>query len=122
MKFSLENPLQGHVVRGYEPGRILVDAAVYEQNLIVMADLLQPGWEPDTVADLAGRHITALAQHRPEIVIIGTGEKQVFPPRRLFVGLIDLQIGYEIMDTAAACRTYNILANEGRRVLGAFFV
>jgi uncharacterized protein len=122
MKFSLDPNPGGHRIQGYEPGRIRIDAAIYQRSLVVMADLLLPDWEPDRIQQLTARHVTELAQHQPELVLVGTGARQVFPEPRLFLSLMDLGIGYEIMDTAAACRTYNILAGEGRRVLGALFV
>lgn len=122
MKFALDANPAGHRVRGYEPGRIHIDAQVFTRSLIVMGELLEPEWEPGDIAELEPRHVAALAAHQPEVVILGTGTSQVFPPRRLFLSLIDRGIGYEVMDTAAACRTYNIVSAEGRRVLGALFV
>jgi uncharacterized protein len=122
MKFTLDANSGGHRILGYEPGRIRVDARTYSASVIVMADLLLPDWEPASIEQLTARHVTELTRHRPEVVIFGTGPRQVFPNRRLFLSLMDLGIGYEVMDTAAACRTYNILAGEGRRVLGALLV
>ena len=86
-----------------------------------MAEHLDTDWEPESIHHLAGRHVAALLSHGPEVVIVGTGEVQVFPDVQLFVALMDAGIGYEVMDTAAACRTYNVLYAEGRRVLAALF-
>ena len=60
-----------------------------------------------------------LTTHDPEIIIFGTGKEQVFPDPALFVPLMERGIGYEVMNTGAACRTYNILLSEERRVLAA---
>ena len=121
MKFSLETGGQGYGVRGYEPGRIMTDAGAYSTSLLLMADLLDAEWAPERIEELTGRHVAAIARHRPEVVILGTGARQIFPDLRVFVELMDAGIGFEVMDTAAACRTYTVLRSEGRRVLAALF-
>jgi uncharacterized protein len=121
MKFSLEQDAGGLRLRGYEPGRILTDNGAYTTSLLIMGELLDPGWAPQRVEDLAGGHVADLVRHRPEIVIVGTGVRQVFPDARVFVQLMDAGIGYEVMDTGAACRTYTVLRAEGRKVLAALF-
>jgi uncharacterized protein len=80
----------------------------------VMAD-----WPPQGIEDLAAEHLAALAELDPEVVILGTGEILQFPAPRVGAVLVERQIGLEIMDTAAACRTYNILVAEGRMVVAA---
>ena len=69
--------------------------------------------------DRGGRSIAAL---NPEVVLLGTGERQVFPPREALVALLQRRIGVEVMDNAAASRTYNLLASEGRRAVAAFML
>ena len=75
---------------------------------------VQHSFEPD--------HMAAIAELKPEIVLIGTGAKLTFPDRALLAPLYKAGIGVEIMDTPAACRTYNILLGEGRGVLAAVIV
>lgn len=122
MKFALESSGGALAIRGYEPGSIIIGPETYRSSLLVMADWVDSDWAPESVAELTAKHLTQLVDKRPEIVILGTGERQVFPAPRLFADLMDAGIGYEVMDTAAACRTYNILLAEGRAVLGALFL
>ena len=64
----------------------------------------------------------ALLELEPEVVLLGTGSRQVFPPREAQVALLRQRVGIEVMDNAAACRTYNLLAGEGRRVIAAIIL
>jgi len=66
--------------------------------------------------------VDAIAALNPEVVLLGTGARQVFPPREAQVALLRRRIGVEVMDNAAACRTYNLLAGEGRRVVAAIIL
>lgn len=122
MKFALDRGDGGYTVTGYEPGKIRIGERTFEQSLLVMADRLQTDWGPTDASQLTGRDMRTIAAMKPGVVILGTGERQVFPDPRIFVPLMDLGIGYEVMDTAAACRTYNVLLSEGRKVLGAFLL
>jgi uncharacterized protein len=76
-------------------------------------------WNVENFAALSAAHFEALAAEAPEIVLLGTGSKQRFPHPRITGALMHARIGLEVMDTLAACRTYNILMSEGRRVLAA---
>jgi uncharacterized protein len=67
-------------------------------------------------------HIESLLALAPELVLIGTGQKQKFPGASILQPLIHAQIGYEIMDTGAACRTYNVLAGEGRKIVAGLIL
>lgn len=102
------------------------DGAVVQVNetrhpapLIVMAHQLIDSWQPASFDALTSEHFAALAQLGVEIVLFGTGAKQRFPHPRLTRALIEKHIGIEVMDTGAACRTYNILVSEGRSVAAA---
>lgn len=122
MKIALDDIDESLVIRGYGPGEIAVGRRRYSTSLLVTPGGVVADWGPQTVADITARHLFAVLDHQPEVLILGTGERQDFPPRRLFVDLIDAGVGYEVMDTAAACRTYNILLAEGRRVVAALLV
>jgi uncharacterized protein len=100
---------------------VSVNGTQYTHSVRVTPERVMP-W---TVADpsrLAAADIEALLQHDPEIALLGTGPKMGFPTAQALRPLIDAKIGYEIMDTAAACRTYAILMAEERRVLAALIV
>ena len=102
------------------------DGAVVQVNetrhaapLIVLGHQLIDSWQPASFEAMTDEHFAALADLGAEIVLLGTGPKQRFPHPRLTRPLIEKRIGLEVMDTAAACRTYNILVSEGRSVAAA---
>jgi uncharacterized protein len=79
-------------------------------------------WEAPSFAGLKPSHFAQIAELKPELVIIGTGLRQRFPRPDLLKALINAKIGFEIMDTQAACRTYNILVGEGRQAMAALLL
>ena len=119
MKFSQESLDQGYVITAYEAGSIKVRETDYETALLLMPEKLIGPWSVADINALTTDKVAELVTHDPEIVIIGTGEKQVFPDPQLFMPLMQSGIGYEVMSTGAACRTYNILLAEDRQVLAA---
>jgi uncharacterized protein len=122
MKLHLADTRNRYSFTGYGAGYLSVNGARYEQALIVTPD--QPP-EPWPVPDFAGLTAAAtglLLHGGPEIVILGTGPAQRFADPALIRPLIDAGIGLEMMSTPAACRTYNILMGEGRRVIAAMFL
>ncbi len=121
MKFILDEPGGGHVIQHYAAGEITVNGVVYRENLLVMPDRVIPRWRPVDFSDLVTEDFVQLAELTPEIVILGTGSKQRFPKPGLTYPLMQEHIGFEVMDTAAACRTFNILMSEGRQVAAALF-
>jgi uncharacterized protein len=106
----------------YGPGYVAVNGVRYESSLVVMPDKIVDGWNVRNFESLAPQHIEALALLKPELVLIGTGEDLRFPAARLLASLAGARIGAEVMDTRAACRTYNILAEEGRHVAAALII
>lgn len=138
MKFSLDTA-QGYSIRAYSHGEVKVivppEAAspdsespvearleVLTQSLIIAPGSLIRDWPPQTFAELQQEHFTTVAELEPEVVLLGSGPTQRFLSPELARPLITLGIGVECMTTAAACRTYNILAGEGRRVVAALLV
>jgi uncharacterized protein len=103
---------------GYGTGFVLVNDARHEGNLIVMPEVLLP-WEATSFADLKAEHFDRIAALQPEVVLLGTGDKLRFPHPRVTRSLAAARIGIEIMDIQAACRTYNILMAEERKVAAA---
>jgi len=99
-----------------------VHIEILSQSAVVMPGKLIKEWSVEEVAALTQKHIQQLVALEPELVLIGTGEKLVWPSRALMAPLVDANIGYEIMDSAAACRTYNILSHEGRGVAAALMM
>jgi len=116
MNFAEADPGEGHFIQGYERGRILIDGRGYGESLILSPARVIPGWGPVSAADLREEYLVPLIALEPQLVVIGTGERQVFPDPRLWSALWERGVGVEIMSTGAACRTYNILMSDGRRV------
>ncbi len=89
---------------------------------MVSADCVDPGWFEGPLESLTEAHMARLADARPEIVLLGSGAAFRFPPPAVLAPLYRAGIGVEVMDTRAACRTFNILRSEGRRVYAALVV
>lgn len=121
MKLHLDTA-SGNRFQAHGAGYVVINQATYTASLIVLPDQLLPDWPPARFEDLAPEHFAALVTHRPEVVILGTGERLRFPHPRLTAPLMDARIGLEVMDTAAACRTFNILAGDQRNVAAAILI
>ena len=106
-----------NAVFGHGPGEISVNNTVFRHSVIVpwKGDILP--WDAVTFDDLTAAHFARLAALSPELVIFGSGARIRFPAAPLMRTLIERGIGLETMDTGAACRTYNVLAAEGRSVV-----
>jgi uncharacterized protein len=116
MKMSLDSAAGVNVIRSYTTGCVSTSRGDYRCSVIVSASRIIADWTPTGVAGLRAKDLHPLLDEPPEVVILGTGERQVFPEPAVFSVLMDLGIGFEVMDNAAACRTYNILLAEQRRV------
>ena len=118
MKFSLADQSAGYAITAYHAEGFSVNGHDFSGPLLLMPDLGPRAWEPLpglVSAELLGGWL----QWTPEIIILGTGARQVFPDMQQLLPILQQHIGVEVMDTAAACRTYNILHSEERRVLAA---
>lgn len=123
VKLQLESGEVGtHLVRAYGPGQVTVNQEVYRCNLVLTRERVLTNYLPDDFEALQARHFEALMELQPEVVILGTGKRLRFPKAELTRALVQAQIGFEVMDTGAACRTYNILVSEGRRVVAALLI
>ncbi|OGI44308.1 MAG: hypothetical protein A2V92_04410 [Candidatus Muproteobacteria bacterium RBG_16_65_31] len=122
MKIHLETGAGQNMIRAYGPGLITVNRAEYRASLIVTPRQIVPDWAPRSVAELARAHFVAVIGLAPEVVLLGTGARLRFPDTACTRALLEAKIGLEVMDTGAACRTYNILMAEGRRVAAALLM
>jgi len=120
LKLHADAPTSLNTVTGYGPGFIEVNKSPHQGHLLLMPDIPVQPWPVTAFESLRAEDFDVLLELRAEIVLLGTGRRQRFPNPRLTTGLARAGIGLEVMDTAAACRTYNILMSEGRRVLAAF--
>jgi len=117
MRFTQDPSLNVNVIRGYGRGELRINDKVFHHTLIVAAAAIQPEPTLADVADLAMEHAARILKFEPELVLIGTGQRQVFPAAAFGSQFLKSGIGFEVMDTGAACRTFNVLVNEQRRVV-----
>ena len=122
MKFHLARAEGRNVFTGYGQGYVAINDQRHEHSLIVAPDQPVETWGADSFDALTPAHFAALLALKPEIVIFGTGEHLRFPRPELTRPLAEAAVGFEAMDTKAACRTYNILTAEGRVVVAAILL
>ncbi|MDH3491890.1 MAG: MTH938/NDUFAF3 family protein [Gammaproteobacteria bacterium] len=101
---------------------ITINGEPYARTIAVTPDEVFENWDPKPVADLDDSDFDILLQGAPEIILLGTGRSNVFPPRKLMFAFARLGVGLECMDTAAAARTFNVLAAEGRQVAAVLYL
>ena len=122
MKFEREQAEGKNVFTGYGEGYVEVNRGRYHASLVVSGERIVADWPAASIAALTADHLAAVIELHPEIVLLGTGPRFEFPPPALLAPLQQAGIGVEVMDTPAACRTYNILLGEGRDVVAALVV
>lgn len=123
MKLDLD-PLHGgeYRITGYGENYVVVNERRFDSSVIVMGERIIEDWDAANFDALVPRHFERLRELAPEIVLLGTGNTLRFPAPALSQPLMIARIGMEVMDTRAACRTYNILSAEGRRVAAALLI
>jgi uncharacterized protein len=119
MKLQEHDAASLHTITGYGEEWIAVNAQRFSGSLLVMPEGVLEPWEPQRFEDLNAPALEAISLHKPDLVLLGTGALQRFLHPRLSTRITACGIGLECMATPAACRTYNILMAEGRRVLAA---
>lgn len=122
MKLHLANFGQQNIFSGYGDGYVMINKVRHDSNLIVMPDHIIEQWPVETVAQLIYGHFDLVLPLKPEIILLGTGAEIHFPDYGLMAKIIQTGVGFEVMDTQAACRTYNILVEEGRQVAAAIIL
>lgn len=122
MKIAQERNAGKNAFTGYGEGYVEVNGSRIPASVVVSADRMITDWPARSVESLTADHLAAIVEMRPEIVLLGTGAVFSFPEPRKLAPLHEARIGVEVMDTAAACRTYNILLGEGRSVVAALIV
>lgn len=119
MKLHLSNTAGLNVFTAYGEDYVAVNHEKHSKNLIVLPESVIPEWSTATVATLTPADMQILLELGTEIVLLGTGSRLRFPQGPLMRPFAPAGIGLEVMDMQAACRTYNILAAEGRKVAAA---
>jgi uncharacterized protein len=122
MKLHLAGPTSYNLVSAYGTDYVAINGKRYVRSLIVTPQRIVEDWPPVRVAELTAEHLLALVALKPAVILLATGTRIVFPTPAVLRPLIEARIGHEVMDLAAACRTYNVLAHEGRSVAAAFML
>jgi len=119
MQFTQHTPGGVNLIRRYGADFIAIGDEEIRSSCIVGATTLLRDWPPHDVPSLALEHLAPLFEFKPEVVVLSTGAQQRFPRAALRAEFATRKIGIEVMEVGAACRTYNVLVSEERRVLAA---
>ncbi|MCS0589844.1 Mth938-like domain-containing protein [Massilia norwichensis] len=122
MKLHSSNTEKFQTVTGYDRSGVEINAKRFDYSVLVMPELAPRAWDVKRFEDLTAEHFERIAADNPDVVVLGTGERQRFVHPRLIASLSGKQVGVESMDSHAACRTYNILMGEGRKVTLALII
>lgn len=122
MKLYIATPGVQNTFTAYGEGYVMINRTRYETSLVVLPEQAVENWSPSSVESLTEADFDAILRHAPEIILLGTGSTLRFPAREIRQAWVRMNIAVEVMDTFAACRTYNILAGEGRHVAAALIL
>ena len=122
MKLQSDPHSGANTITGYGDGYIEINKIPYSHAVLLSSDGEILEWAVKSFDELSPADFSQMAALKPELIIVGTGKRQRFPKTELLKTLIEAKIGFEVMDSQAACRTYNILVGEGRQVLLALIV
>ena len=120
MQLNLERPDYPYFLRGADGRQALVNDRILTRSFILAPDALVEGWQVVDAVALQPSDLDAALAMGPELIVLGTGERQQFPPASVMAAALARGIGLEVMTNAAAARTYSVLAGEGRRVVAGF--
>jgi uncharacterized protein len=122
VQFTLEGGAYPHLIRAYSEHEVRIGTQRIRSSCIVNADTLISDWEPATFAALRVAHLARLFALKPELVLLATGPRQQFANSEIRAAFAQAQVGLEVMQLGAACRTFNVLLQEERRVAAALFL
>jgi uncharacterized protein len=122
MKFAEDHNSSRYKITGYDNTSIGINGIAHHQSLILSPMDLIHDWTPERYSLLEATHLDPFYDLKAEIILLGTGPSQIFPQQDILRRFANEQIGFEIMDTQAACRTFNILMAEGRNVVAGLFI
>jgi uncharacterized protein len=122
VRFTQDSGSSANLVRAYGPGELRINDDTYRSSIIVSASALFAVPDIVRVEDLAGLDPSRILALDPELVLLGTGQRQIFAPASFRAEFMRAGIGFEVMDTGAACRTFNVLVTEQRRVVALLMV
>jgi uncharacterized protein len=121
MKLTLSSRSQNYI-RAYEAGEIRVADQIVRTNCVIAPEQIMTDWSARSVDTLSPADLKCIFDFKPEVVILGTGMRQQFPAAAIRAAFLAREIGFEVMDLGAACRTFNVLLSEDRRVVAALLL
>jgi len=122
MLLSRELPDYTYSLRSADGRQATVNDQILTRSFVLAPNQLIEDWPVASAAALTPEHLAVALEQNPELIILATGEKQVFPPAAVMAASLTRGIGIEVMNNASAARTYNVLAGENRRVVMAFIL
>lgn len=120
MQLNLERPDYTWYLRGADGRHALVNDRLIERSFAIAPESLVEDWPVGDAKAMTPDDLAPLLALQPEVIVLGTGPKQVFPPPSVMHACLSQAVGLEVMDNAAAARTYSVLAGEGRNVVAGF--
>jgi len=121
MKFTADSA-RGNIIRSYSPGEIKLREDTIRTNVIISQEKIIPDWNPPAIDQLSIADFAPALDQKPEIILFGTGRQQQFPNIALLTEIMRAGTAIEVMETGAACRTYNVLIGEYRSVVAALLI
>lgn len=122
MKLHLANPGDTKLFTAHGADHVVVNGERHDRSIVVLAEEVRNDWVVASFDELSEAHFAYFLVLKPDVLLLGTGTRQRFPHPRLYRALTDAGIGVECMNTPAACRTYNILVAEDRKVIAAILL
>ena len=122
MYINRDKPSSANFVTAYTPGEVTVGSRVIRTSFIMDNEQIFADWPVRDASELTIAHLETAIARKPELILLGTGSRILFPAIEVLTGVSSRGIGLEVMDTPAACRTFNILAGESRRVVAAVII
>ena len=120
LKFTRELP-GALTVRSVSADGIRINDRLWSETVALTPEEVIGAWHSEPLPELTVDHFSEIFLHSPELLIVGSGSKNIFPPRELIFAFARRGVGLEVMDTTAAARTFNVLAGEGRRVAAVLY-
>ena len=122
MELNLERPRDYLFVRRADAHTIVIVDRPFSASVILTRDKVLGDWGFTALAAMTPDHVEPIVALKPDVVLLGTGERQKFPSQAVLAAFLQRGVGVEVMDNAAAARTWDILAGEGRNVIAAFIL
>ena len=119
MQLTLHRPGEKFTIRSVGEAGFRVGNKIYRDSIVISSTDVLPEWTPQNTDELSAEHFETIFGQEPELVLIGTGKKQIFLSPELLAEFYQRGVGVECMNTMAACRTFNVLVSEDRRVTAA---